>query len=121
MGNVAVAAYDAMLASVTEAVKRVTDAYGVHTLVSVRMHQIKRFIINGIKEVALRKPTAEELEAGEEKVGPCTFEQGEVYAVDMAMSTSEGRPCPSTLGTTVFPGPMSWRGCRTEINDRAHK
>ncbi|KAL3756993.1 hypothetical protein ACHAWU_007020 [Discostella pseudostelligera] len=114
MGNVAVAAYTAMLAaaasitagasnvSVTEAVKRVADAYGVRALASVRMHQMKRFVIDGVKEVALREPTAEELEAGEEKASPCTFEQGEVYAVDVAMSTGEGRPRPSNLRTTVF-------------------
>ncbi|KAL7429230.1 hypothetical protein ACHAXH_002763 [Discostella pseudostelligera] len=114
MGNVAVAAYTAMLAaaasitagatnvSVTEAVKRVADAYGVRALASVRMHQMKRFVIDGVKEVALREPTAEELEAGEEKASPCSFEQGEVYAVDVAMSTGEGRPRPSNLRTTVF-------------------
>ncbi len=114
MGNVAVAAYTAMQAaaasikagatnvSVTEAVKRVADAHGVRALASVRMHQMKRFVIDGVKEVALREPTAEELEAGEEKASPCTFEQGEVYAVDVAMSTGDGRPRPSALRTTVF-------------------
>jgi curved DNA binding protein len=114
MGNVAVAAYMAMQAaaasikagatnvSVTEAVKRVADAYGVRALASVRMHQMKRYVIDGVKEVALREPTAEELEAGEEKASPCTFEQGEVYAVDVAMSTGEGRPRASNLRTTVY-------------------
>ncbi len=115
MGNVAVAAYNAMLVAaasikagtknvaVTEAVNRVASSYGVNAMTSVRMHQMKRFVIDGVKEVALKEPTADELEAGEEKVDECTFEQAEVYAVDVAMSTGEGKPRPSgTLRTTVF-------------------
>jgi curved DNA binding protein len=115
IGNVAVAAYNAMLvaaasikagtknAAVTEAVDRVANSYGVNAISSVRMHQMKRFVIDGVKEVALKEPTADELEAGEEKVDECTFEQAEVYAVDVAMSTGEGKPRPSgVLRTTVF-------------------
>mmetsp|Transcript_24090 Transcript_24090/g.51995 ORF Transcript_24090/g.51995 Transcript_24090/m.51995 type:complete len:406 (+) Transcript_24090:173-1390(+) len=115
MGNVAVAAYNAMLvaaasikagaknSSVTEVVNRVATAYNVNAIASVRMHQMKRFVIDGVKEVALKDPTADELEAGEEKVDECTFEQAEVYAVDVALSTGEGRPRPSgTYRTTVF-------------------
>jgi len=115
MGNVAVAAYNAMLvaaasikagtknAAVTEAVDRVANSYGVNAISSVRMHQMKRFVIDGVKEVALKEPTADELEAGEEKVDECTFDQAEVYAVDVAMSTGEGKPRPSgVLRTTVF-------------------
>merc|ERR1719253_17217 len=115
LGNVAVAAYNAMLvaadaikagatnADVTKAVERVASSYGVSPISTVRMHQMKRFVIDGVKEVALKEPTADELEAGEEKVDECTFEQAEVYAVDVAMSTGEGRPRPSgSLRTTVF-------------------
>jgi len=115
MGNVAVAAYNAMLvaaasikagtknAAVTQAVDRVANSYGVNAISSVRMHQMKRFVIDGVKEVALKEPTPDELEAGEEKVDECTFDQAEVYAVDVAMSTGEGKPRPSgVLRTTVF-------------------
>lgn len=115
IGNVAVAAYNTMLvaaasikagmknAAVTEVVNRVANSYGVNAISSVRMHQMKRFVIDGVKEVALKDPTADELEAGEEKVDECTFEQAEVYAVDVALSTGEGKPRPSgTIRTTVF-------------------
>jgi curved DNA binding protein len=115
VGNVAVAAYNAMLVAaasikagtknteVTAAVDRVAKAYGVNAMASVRMSQMKRFVIDGVKEVALKDPTPEEIEAGEEKVSECTFEQAEVYAVDVAMSTGEGKPRPSaTARTTVF-------------------
>jgi curved DNA binding protein len=112
MGNVAVAAYNAMLVAaasisagaknseVTAAVQRVASAYGVTPISSVRMHQMKRYVLDGVKEVALKAPDPEEPE--EEKVPECTFEQAEVYAVDVAMSTGDGRARPGELRTTVF-------------------
>lgn len=115
LGDVAVAAYHAMLvaahavksgasnADVTAAVAKVAEAYGVQPVASVRMHQTKRFVIDGVKEVALRDPTPDELAEGtEEKVAPCTFEQNEVYAVDVAMSTGDGKAKPGDSRTTVF-------------------
>jgi curved DNA binding protein len=114
LGNVAVAAYNAMLVAaasikagaknteVTDIVTKVAKSYGVNSIFSVRMHQMKRFVIDGVKEVALRHPTADDLEAGEQKLDECTFEQAEVYAVDVAMSTGDGRPRPGALRTTVF-------------------
>jgi len=114
MGNVAVAAYNAMLvaaaamkagaknADVTLAVQRVATNYGVSPIASVRMHQMKRFVIDGVKEVALKEPTPDELQEGEEKVPECTFEQAEVYAIDVAMSTGDGKARPGDLRTTVF-------------------
>lgn len=114
LGNVAVAAYNAMLVAadairagaknteVTEAVQRVASNYGVNPLATVRMHQMKRFIIDGVKEVALKEPTPEDIEAGEEKVPECTFEQAEVYAIDVAMTTGDGKVRTGDLRTTVF-------------------
>jgi curved DNA binding protein len=114
LGNIAVAAYNAMLvaaesiqagnsnAQVTKAIERVATAYGVTPISSVRMHQMKRYVLDGVKEVALKEPSPEELEEGEEKVPQCTFEQGEVYAVDVAMSTGDGKAKPGELRTTVF-------------------
>lgn len=114
LGNVAVAAYNAMLiaahsitagktnSDVTKAVERVANHYGVKPISSVRMHQMKRYVLDGVKEIALKEPTPEELEEGEEKLAPCTFEQFEVYAVDVAMSTGDGKAKPGELRTTVF-------------------
>lgn len=112
LGNVAVAAYNAMLvaaasitagktnADVTKAVERVANAYGVTPISSVRMHQMKRYVLDGVKEVALKEPSPDDPE--EEKVPDCTFEQAEVYAVDVAMSTGDGKARPGELRTTVF-------------------
>ena len=104
MGNVAVAAYNAMLVAVSTiksggknedvatAVERVAKHYGVSPISSVCMHQMKRFVIDGVKEVALHSPTPDELkEFGEDKVPACEFEQAEVYVIDVAMSTCDGR------------------------------
>lgn len=115
LGNVAVAAYHSMLVAahsmragasntdVTAAVQRVAAAYGVTPIASVRMHQMKRFVIDGVKEVALRDPTPDELaNEGEEKLPKCEFEQNEVYAIDVAMSTGDGKAKPGELRTTVF-------------------
>lgn len=112
LGNVAVAAYNAMLVAaatitagasnsdVTKAVERVAEAYGVTPISSVRMHQMKRYVLDGVKEVALKEPLPDDPE--EEKVPDCTFEQAEVYAVDVAMSTGDGKARPGELRTTVF-------------------
>ena len=109
-GRVAVAAYNAMLiaaktvaagsknADVTTAVERVAKAYNVVPIASVRMHQMKRYVLDGVKEVALKRPTAEE-----EQLPDCEFEQFEVYAVDVAMSTGDGNARPGgDLRTTIF-------------------
>jgi curved DNA binding protein len=113
VGNVAVAAYNAMLVAaqaiaagkknteVTAAVERVAQAYGVTPIGSARMHQMKRYVLDGVKEIALRAPTTEEIEKGE-LLPECEFNQFEVYAVDIAMSTGDGHARPQALRTTVY-------------------
>lgn len=112
LGNVAVAAYNAMLVAaasisagasnsdVTKAVERVASAYGVTPISSVRMHQMKRYVLDGVKEVALKEALPDDPD--DEKVPDCTFEQAEVYAVDVAMSTGDGKARPGEFRTTVF-------------------
>jgi len=114
LGNVAVAAYNAMLVAassikagssnsdVTSVVERVAANYGVNSISTVRMHQMKRYVIDGVKEVALKEPTPKDIEEGEEKVPECTFEQGEVYAIDVALTTGDGKVRAGDLRTTVF-------------------
>jgi curved DNA binding protein len=80
-------------AMVTAAVKKVAEAYGVNAIAGTLMHQMKRYVIDGQKMVLLR-------EEGE-RVDACTFEQYEVYAIDVAMSTGEGKPRDDNTRTTV--------------------
>ena len=56
----------------------------------------------------MKDPTADELEAGEEKVNKCTFEQVNVYDLDIAMSTGEGKPRP--LGVLCMTVLQYWLG-----------
>merc|ERR1712176_1190749 len=64
-------------------------------------HQMKRYVLDGVKEVALKAPSPDELET-EERLPDCTFEKAEVYAVDVAMSTGDGKVKPGDMRTTVF-------------------
>lgn len=112
LSKCAVATYNAMLVAaasiaagksnsdVTKAIDRVAKAYGVTPISSVRMHQMKRYVLDGVKEVALKEHTPDDPE--EEKVPDCTFEQAEVYAVDVAMSTGDGKARPGAMRTTVY-------------------
>jgi curved DNA binding protein len=109
LSRAAVAAYHTMLVAargiaagatntdVTAAVERVAKSYNVSTIQSVRMHQMKRYVLDGVKEVALKTPTPEE-----EQLEKCTFEQHEVYAVDVAVSTGDGNARPGDTKTTIF-------------------
>lgn len=109
LGRIAVAAYHTMLVAaramaagaknteVTKVIERVAGAYNVTPLHSVRMHQMKRYVLDGVKEVALKTPSAEE-----EDLPECTFDQCEVYAVDVALSTGDGNARPGDIRTTIY-------------------
>lgn len=81
---------------VTQAVKKVADTFGVKAITGTLMHQMKRYIIDGNKMILLRE------EPDQPKVDPCTFEQYEVYAIDVAMTTGEGKPRDLGKRTTVY-------------------
>jgi curved DNA binding protein len=82
-------------AQVTEVINKIAAAYEVNACQGVLMHQMKRYVIDGNKVVILR----EEIE---HKVEEYTFEANEVYAIDVAFSSGEGKPRESETRTTVF-------------------
>jgi curved DNA binding protein len=82
-------------AQVTSAIKKVADAFDVRPISGTLMHQMKQFVIDGNKTILLREDI-------EQKVDLCTFEAGEVYAIDIAMSSGDGRPRETGLRTTVY-------------------
>jgi methionine aminopeptidase len=65
------------------------------------MHQMKRYIIDGNKCIHLRE---EESTATTKAVKQelATFEVNEVYAVDVAVSTGEGKPKDRDIRTSVY-------------------
>jgi len=82
---------------VTEAMGKVAAAYGVNPIIGTMMHQMKRYVIDGSKMVMLVED-----EATGQRCEECTFEPYEVYAVDVAFSTGEGKPREVDTRTTVF-------------------
>lgn len=82
-------------AMVTDAMKKICEAFGCASITGTLMHQMKRYVIDGNKMVLLR-------EEPEQKVENCTFEVNEVYAIDIAVSSGEGKPRELDTRTTVF-------------------
>lgn len=82
---------------VTAAIKKVADAYGVKPCTNFEMLQMKKFVIDGNKKIALREPGPDS-----PKSEVCTFEPLEVYGIDVVMSTGEGVPRETGARTTVY-------------------
>lgn len=74
----------------------VAEAYGVTALQGTLMHQMKQFVIDGNKVIALRADDVEQ------KVEECTFAEHDVVAVDVAFSTGAGKPKVGDFRTTVY-------------------
>jgi len=79
----------------TRAFDNISKIYGVNMVEGTLCHQMKRFVIDANKVVILK-------ESHEQKVGEFAFEKGEVYAVDICVSTGDGKPKEMDSRTTVF-------------------
>ncbi|CAM9244193.1 unnamed protein product [Sphacelaria rigidula] len=77
---------------VTEATKKVADAYGVKFIAGTQMEQLTRFGLGG-KTIALNS---------EDKEKEVTFEANEVYAVNVFVSSGDGKVREQDVRTTVF-------------------
>lgn len=80
---------------VTSAISKVANNFGVRPISGVLSHQMKRFVIDGNKVILQR-------EEADQKVENYKFEVNEVYAVDIAMSSGDGKPREAQSRTTVF-------------------
>lgn len=70
---------------VTEAIHKVAAAYDCKVVEGVLSHQLKQFVIDGNKVIlSVSNP--------ETRVDDAEFEENEVYAVDIVMSTGDGKP-----------------------------
>ena len=79
----------------TEKIAQVAEAYGVNPVQGVLMHQMKQFVIDGNK-VIINKAEPDQ------NVEEITFEDYEVYAIDVCMSTGSGKPSEGDARTTVY-------------------
>lgn len=82
-------------AQVTRAIAKVAEAFGCAPISGVLSHQMKRFVIDGNKVILLREDV-------DQKVDDQTFLVNEVYALDIAMSSGEGKPRENESRTTVY-------------------
>lgn len=81
---------------VTNIVKTVCESYNVAPVEGVLSHRMRRDIIDGFETIINKS-------SNEHKVDVREFEHGDVFGLDVLVSTGEGKPKESTdLRTTVF-------------------
>lgn len=73
------------ISDVPDVLRTVVESYGCNLVEGVMMHQMKQFVIDANKCVLNRPSPEHKVENGE-------FEENEVYAVDIVVSTGEGKP-----------------------------
>lgn len=81
--------------AVTEAFEKIAESYGVNMIQGVLSHDMKKFLIDG-NRVILSKTDSET------KVDEFDFELNEVFALDIVMSTGDGKPREVDEKTTVY-------------------
>lgn len=80
---------------VTEVIQKVADAYEVHPLEGVLSHELKKHLIDGNK-VIINKETFEQ------RVDPQEFAVNDVFALDVFVTSGEGKPKESDFRCTVY-------------------
>eukprot|EP00172_Hildenbrandia_rubra_P004221 Plantae.Rhodophyta-Hildenbrandia_rubra.ctg8121.p2 GENE.Plantae.Rhodophyta-Hildenbrandia_rubra.ctg8121~~Plantae.Rhodophyta-Hildenbrandia_rubra.ctg8121.p2 ORF type:complete len:421 (-),score=83.77 Plantae.Rhodophyta-Hildenbrandia_rubra.ctg8121:2264-3442(-) len=80
---------------VTNVIAKVGENYKCKPIEGVLSHKMKRHVIDSNKTV-MNKPTADQ------RVEESQFEENEVYAIDIAMSTGEGKVKEMSARATVF-------------------
>ncbi|KAG2432330.1 hypothetical protein HYH02_013050 [Chlamydomonas schloesseri] len=73
------------IADVSAPLQKVAESFGCNLVEGVMSHEMKQFVIDGSKCI-LNKPTPDQ------KVEDAEFEENEVYAVDIVVSSGEGKP-----------------------------
>ena len=80
---------------VTKAIESICKDYGVNPIEGVLSHRMKRDIIDGM-ECIINKSTFEQ------KVDDRQFEHGDVFGLDIIVSTGEGKPKETGIKTNVY-------------------
>lgn len=82
---------------VTDVIQKVVESFNCKPVQGMLSHQLKRNIINGEKSI-IQNPTDEQKREHEK----CSFALHEVYAVDVLVSTGEGKGKELETRTTVY-------------------
>ena len=80
---------------VTKSTQQICDDYNVKPVEGVLSHRMKRDIIDGI-ETIINKETIDQ------KVESRKFEYGDVFGLDVIVSTGEGKPKETGIKTTIY-------------------
>jgi len=83
---------------VTEAIDKISESYKCKPVEGMLSYQLEKDIIDGSKRI-IQNPTELQKKEGCEK---CEFAVHEVYALDVLVSTGEGKPKESEVRTTVY-------------------
>jgi curved DNA binding protein len=86
---------------VTEAIAKIAESFKCQPVEGVVSHQMKRFVIDANKTIANRASTPGQ-PSSSPAVSEITFEEGEVYAIDIVMSTGEGKVFEGDVKTTIY-------------------
>lgn len=81
--------------SVTEAIAKICEEFGVNPVEGVLSHKTKKHLIDG-NNVIINKETPEQ------KVEEYEFMPGDVFGLDIYISSGEGKPKEGDFRTTVF-------------------
>lgn len=80
---------------VTDVIAKVAANYGVAPLEAVLSHQVKRYVVDGAKVIANKS-------THDQRVEEWKFEENEVYNLDIAMSTGEGKAKEMSTKESVY-------------------
>ncbi|XP_071485577.1 proliferation-associated protein 2G4-like [Diadema antillarum] len=82
---------------VTEVIQKAAESFQCKPVSGMLSHQLKKNVINGEKSI-IQNPTEEQLREHTK----CAFEVHEVYAVDVLVSTGDGKAKEKDRRTTVY-------------------
>lgn len=85
---------------VADTINRVATAFNVNVVAGSISHELQRYVVDGPKTIVIREQSEEQ--ARQRRPESTGFELNEVYAIDLAFSSGEGRPKESNFRTTVF-------------------
>ena len=80
---------------ITKVIAQVAEAYKCNPVEGVLSHQMKKHVIDANKTIINKQTT-------EQQVADATVDKNDVFAIDVVMSTGEGKPRSGEDRTTVF-------------------
>jgi curved DNA binding protein len=80
---------------ITKAIAKVAEAYKCNPVEGVLSHQMKKHVIDANKTIINKSTT-------DQQVPDATIDKNDVFAIDVVMSTGEGKPKAHDDRTTVF-------------------